>query len=151
MSLKVEDVMVTNLITIEVGATARKAAELMNHHDSGCLTVSSSDRPVGIVTERDMLKRVVLQLRDPRRTRVSYIMSKPLITTSPQTDLRDAINLMNERRIKKLPVVEGEQLLGLLSITDIVRSLPYFEHVVGSLCAPSQFGKQQVDVPVPAQ
>ncbi|HKZ95298.1 MAG TPA: CBS domain-containing protein [Candidatus Bathyarchaeia archaeon] len=151
MSLKVEDVMVTNLITIEVGATARKAAELMNHHDIGCLIVISSDRPVGIVTERDMLKRVVLQLRDPRRTRVSYIMSKPLITTSPQTDLRDAINLMNERRIKKLPVVEGEQLLGLLSITDIVRSLAYFEHVVGSLCARCQFGKQQVDVPVPAQ
>jgi predicted transcriptional regulator len=78
-------------------------------------------------------------------------MSKPLITTSPETDLRDAVNLMNERRIKKLPVVEDGSLIGLLSITDIVRSLAYFEHVVSSLCARCQYGKPQVDVPVSAQ
>jgi len=148
VSLKVRDVMVTNIITIEAVATARTAAELMNRHDIGCLVVVNEDKPIGIVTERDMIKRVLLQLRDPRRSRVSYIMSKPLTTTSPDTDLRDAINLMNERRIKKLPVVEDERLLGLLSITDIVRSLAYFEHVVGSLCARCQYGKQQPSVPL---
>jgi CBS domain-containing protein len=151
MSLKVKDVMVTNLITIEAGATARKAAELMNRHDIGCIIVINYGKPVGIVTERDMLKRVLLQVRDARRTRVSYIMSKPLITTSPETDLRDAVNLMNERRVKKLPVVEDGNLLGLLSITDIVRSLAYFEHVVSSLCARCQFGKQEVEASVQVQ
>jgi len=151
MSLRVRDVMVTNIITIEAGATARKAAELMNRHDIGCLIVVNDSKPIGIVTERDMLKRIVLQLRDPRRVRVSYIMSKPLLTTSPETDLRDAVSVMNERRIKKLPVVEDGRLLGLLSITDIVRSLAYFEHVVSSLCARCQYGKQQVSVPVPAE
>jgi len=140
--------MVTNIITVEAGATARKAAELMNRHDIGCLIVVNEDKPIGIVTERDMIKRVLLQLRDPRRSRVSYIMSKPLIATSPDTDLRDAINLMNERRIKKLPVIDDERLLGLLSMTDIVRSLAYFEHVVGSLCARCQYGKQQSSVPL---
>lgn len=147
MSLKVEDVMVANLITIEAGATARKAAELMNRHDIGCLIVVNNGNPIGIVTERDMLKRVMLQLRDPKRTRVSYIMSKPLITTAPETDLRDAVGLMNERRIKKLPVVKEGQLIGLISITDIVRSLAYFEHVVGSLCARCLYGKQQAETP----
>jgi len=151
VSLKVKDVMVTNIITIEAGATARKAAELMNRHDIGCLVVVNNDKPIGIVTERDMLKRVMLQLRDPRRSRVSHIMSKPLITTSPETDLRDAVGLMNERRIKKLPVVEEGRLLGLISITDIVRSLAYFEHVVGSLCARCQYGKQQASVPLQLQ
>lgn len=148
MSLQVKDVMVTNLITVEAGATARKAAELMNRHDIGCLIVVNNGRPVGIVTERDMLKRVMLQVRDARRTRVSYIMSKPLITTSPDIDLREAINLMTERRIKKLPVIEEGQLIGLISITDIVRSLAYFEHVVGSLCARCQYGKEEIDVSV---
>jgi len=148
VSLRVRDVMVTNIITVEAGATARKAAELMNRHDIGCLIVVNEDKPIGIVTERDMIKRVLLQLRDPRRSRVSYIMSKPLIATSPDTDLRDAINLMNERRIKKLPVIDDERLLGLLSMTDIVRSLAYFEHVVGSLCARCQYGKQQSSVPL---
>jgi len=151
VSLKVRDVMVTNIITLEAGATTRTAAELMNRHAIGCLIVVNEDKPIGIVTERDMIKRVLLQLRDPRRSRVSHIMSKPLITTSPDTDLRDAINLMNERRIKKLPVVEDERLLGLLSITDIVRSLAYFEHVVGSLCARCQYGKQQAGVPLQIQ
>jgi CBS domain-containing protein len=152
MSLKVKDVMVSNIITIETGATARKAAELMNRHDIGCIIiVDSHDKPLGIVTERDMLKRVMLQARDPRRARISFIMSKPLITVSPQTDLREAINLMTERRIKKLPVVEDDNLLGLLSITDIVRSLAYFEHVVASLCARCQYGKQETEVPVEAQ
>jgi len=148
LSLKVKDVMVTNIITIEAGATARKAAELMNRNDIGCLIVVDDNKPIGIVTERDMIKRILLQLRDPRRTRVSYIMSKPLTTMSPETDLRVAVNLMNERRIKKLPVVEDGRLLGLLSITDIVRSLAYFEHVVGSLCARCQYGKQQATVPL---
>ena len=151
MSLKVKDVMVTNIITIEAEANARKAAELMNRHDIGCIIVVNKDKPIGIVTERDMLKRVVLQLRDPRRLRVSHIMSKPLITTSPETELRDAVNLMNERRIKKLPVVEDGYLVGLLSITDIVRSLAYFEHVVGSLCARCQYGKEQANVPLEIQ
>ena len=151
MSLKVKDVMVTNIITIEAGATARKAAELMNRHDIGCIIVVNYDKPIGIVTERDMLKRIMLQGRDPRRGRISYIMSKPLITVSPETDLREAINLMTERRIKKLPVVEDSNLLGLLSITDIVRSLAYFEHVVASLCARCQYGKQETEAPVEAQ
>jgi CBS domain-containing protein len=147
MSLKVKDVMVTNIITIEAWATAKKAAELMNQHDIGCLIVANSGKPVGIVTERDMLKRVLLRFRDPRKTRVSYIMSKPLITSTLETDIREAVRLMNERRIKKLPVVEDGCLLGLVSITDVVRSLAYFEHVVSSLCARCQWGKQQATVP----
>ncbi len=151
MSLKVKDVMVTNLITMEAGSNARKAAELMNQHDIGCIIVIDSDTPVGIITERDMLKRVLLQARDSRRTHASQVMSKPLITTSPETDLRDAVSLMNERRIKKLPVVEDSRIIGLLSITDIVRSLAYFEHVVSSLCARCQYGKQQIDVPISVQ
>jgi len=151
MSLKVKDVMVTNIVKVEAWATAKKAAELMNQHDIGCLIIVNNDKPVGIVTERDMLKRVLLQLRDPRRMKVSYIMSKPLITCSPETEIRDAVRLMNERRIKKLPVVEDGHLIGLVSITDIVRSLAYFEHVVSSLCARCQYGKQQVTVPLQPQ
>jgi len=143
MSLQVKDVMVTNIITIEAWASAKKAAELMNHHDIGCLIVVDGDRPIGIVTERDMLKRVLLRMRDPHRVRISHIMSKPLITSKPETDIRKAVSTMNERRIKKLPVVEQGRLLGLVSLTDVVRSLAYFEHVISSLCARCKWGKLQ--------
>jgi len=143
MSLQVKDVMVTNIITIEAWASVKKAAELMNRHDIGCIIVVDGARPIGIVTERDMLKRVLLQMRDPHKVRVSRIMSKPLITSKPETEIRKAVRTMNERRIKKLPVVEGGHLLGLVSLTDVVRSLAYFEHVISSLCARCKWGKPQ--------
>jgi len=151
MSLQVKDVMVTNIVTIEAWATAKKAAELMNRHDIGCLIVMSNSKPIGIVTERDMLKRVLLQLRDPRKMRVSYVMSKPLITSSSQTEIRDAVRLMNERRIKKLPVVEDGRLLGLVSLTDVVRTLGYFEHVVSSLCERCKLRTQEETPPQKTQ
>jgi len=143
MSLQVKDVMVTNLITIEADDTVKKAAELMDKHDIGCLIVVSCGNPIGIVTERDMLQRIMLQKRDIAKTRVGNIMSAPLIATTPETDIRDAVRLMNERRIKKLPVVQEGELIGLVSLTDVMRSLAYFEHVISSLCARCQLGKQQ--------
>jgi CBS domain-containing protein len=135
MSLSVKEVMTKNVITIESSAPVKKAAELMDKHDIGCLIVVEEGKPIGIVTERDMLKRVLLQFRDPRITRVSDIMSTPLMVSTPKTDLREAVRLMNERRIKKLVVVEGDVLIGLLSITDVVRSLGFLEHAITSLCS----------------
>ncbi|RLI47202.1 hypothetical protein DRO69_01105 [Candidatus Bathyarchaeota archaeon] len=135
MSLKVKDVMVKNIVTIGAKTSVKKAVELMNKHEIGCLIIMNKEKPVGIVTERDMLKRVLLQRKDPRRTRVSSIMSKPLMVGKPHTDLREAVRLMVERRIKKLPIVENTHLLGLLTLTDIVRSSAYFEHIISSFCS----------------
>ncbi len=142
MSLTVEDVMVRDIITVDASASAQEAAEIMNKYDIGCLIVVEERKPAGIVTERDMLKRVLLQQRDPRETSVSDIMSRPLIVSSPKTEIRDAVGVMNERRIKKLPVVEGGNLIGLISLTDVVRSLAYFEHTISSLCSRCQWGKR---------
>jgi CBS domain-containing protein len=143
MSLQVKDVMVKDIITVEAEETAKKAAELMDKHNIGCLIVINFGNPIGIVTERDMLKKVVLERRDPGRVKVGNIMSAPLITSHRQADIRDAVRLMNERRIKKLPVIEDGALIGLVSLTDVMRSLAYFEHVISSLCARCQQGKQQ--------
>jgi len=135
--------MVTNLITVNAEAMVKKAAELMDKHNIGCLIVVSYGNPVGIITEGDMLKKMVLQRRDPDKTKIGNIMSAPLITSHPQADIRDAVRLMNERRIKKLPVIEDGNLIGLVSLTDVMRSLAYFEHVISSLCARCKLGKQQ--------
>jgi len=135
MALFVEEVMTKNVITIEPSKPVKRAAELMDKHDIGCLIVVEEGKPIGIITERDMLKRVLLQFRDPRITRVSDIMSTPLMVSTPETDLREAVRLMNERRIKKLVIVEDNVLIGLLSITDVVRSLAFLEHTITSLCS----------------
>jgi CBS domain-containing protein len=133
MSLLVKEVMTKDVMTIESSAPTKEAAELMDKHDIGCLIVMNKGKPVGIVTERDMLKRVLLQFRDPRITRVGDVMSTPLIASSPETELREAMKLMNKRRIKKLPVVEDGLVIGLVTFTDVVRSIGYFEHVISSL------------------
>jgi len=122
VSLKVEDVMVEDVISVPESATVREAAELMNNHEIGCLVVTRNGKPVGIVTETDMVKRVILEPVDPEETKVSKIMSKPIVVGNPQMDVDEASKLMRRRRIKKLPVVEKGRLVGLVTTTDLVRS-----------------------------
>jgi CBS domain-containing protein len=123
MSLKLEDVMVKDLIGVEVNVSVRKALELMNRHEIGCLVVMRRGKLAGIVTERDMVKRVLLDFKDPEKIRVSEIMSKPVVVGAPQMGIEDAVKLMFKRNIKKLPVADNDQLIGLVTLTDLVLSL----------------------------
>jgi Predicted signal-transduction protein containing cAMP-binding and CBS domains len=122
MSLKLEDVMVEDVITVEEKATIKKAVELMNKHEIGCLIVVKRGKPAGIVTERDMLKRILLESKDPEKIKVNEIMSEPLVVGKPQMDIEDAVRLMFKRNIKKLPVADEGNLVGLVTLTDLVRS-----------------------------
>jgi len=122
MSLKLENVMVQDVITIGEKETVREAVKLMNKHEIGCLIVMKGDKPAGIVTERDMLKRILLESKDPERTKVSQIMSKPLVFGKPQMSIEDAVKLMFKRKIKKLPIAENDHLVGLVTLTDLIRS-----------------------------
>lgn len=124
MSLKVEDVMVEDVITVEADATVKKAVSLMNDNEIGCLIVIKQGKAVGIVTERDMLARVLGQSRDPERTKVSGIMSAPLIVADPKMELEDAARLMFKMKVKKLPVVSDGELIGLITLTDVARFQP---------------------------
>jgi len=122
MSLKLGDIMVEDVITVEEKATIKKAVELMNKHEIGCLIVMKKGKPAGIVTERDMLKRILLEPRDPEKIKVNEIMSTPLIVGKPQMDIEEAVKLMFKRNIKKLPVADKDHLVGLVTLTDLVRS-----------------------------
>jgi CBS domain-containing protein len=122
MSLKVEDVMVEDVISVLEKATVKEAAELMNQNEIGCLIVVKNGKPVGIVTETDMVKRVILGSVDPEKTTVKKIMSIPLVVVSSHMNLEDASKIMRKRKIKKLPVIENGRLVGLVTTTDIVRS-----------------------------
>jgi len=122
MPLKLEDVMVEDVITVEEETTVKKAVELMNKHEIGCLIVMKREKPAGIVTERDMLNRILLKSKDPEEIKVREIMSKPLVVAKPQMDIEDAAKLMFKRNIKKLPVTDDGHLVGLVTLTDLVRS-----------------------------
>ena len=118
--------MVKNVITVEPNATVKNAVKLMNAHEITCLVVVNHEKPIGIVTEQDMVRRVIHKSRNPEKTRVSDVMSKPLIAATPNMHAQEAAKLMLERNIRKLPVVENERLIGLVTLTDLISaSVPH--------------------------
>lgn len=133
MSLKVEDAMVKEVITVDAKTSIRRAAEIMNQFEIGCLIVVKRGKAVGIITERDVLKRVVALSKDPEKTKVEEVMSKPLVVAEPDMDLEEAVKLMFEMKIKKLPVVEEGRLAGLVSLTDIARFQPQMIRILKKL------------------
>lgn len=122
MSQKLRKIMIEKVVTTVPTASVKQAAELMNIHEIGCVVVVDHERPLGILTERDMLQRIVCGSKQPKAKKVANLMSKPLITASPDMRAGDATKLMFERNIKKLPVVENGRLVGLVTLTDLLRS-----------------------------
>lgn len=133
ITLKVEDVMVREVITIDENATVKEAAEVMNKFEIGCLIAVRKGKAVGIITERDLLKRVVAEAKDVNKTKVKDVMSSPLVVVEPKLDLEEAVKLMFQMKIKKLPVVEGKRLVGLVSLTDIARFQPQMIKILKQL------------------
>ena len=119
--MDIKDVMVKEIITVNPTAKIRDAVELMNKNQIGCLVVTRKGKPVGIMTERDVLKKIVCGCKKPEQTRVSEIMSKPLVVGRADMDWLEAVKLMLDRNIKKLPISDGERLVGLVTLTDIAR------------------------------
>ena len=119
--MDVKDVMVKEIITVNPTTKIRDAVELMNKNQIGCLVVTRKGKPVGIMTERDVLKKIVCRCKNPEQTRVSEIMSKPLIVGRVDMDWLEAVKLMLDRNIKKLPILDDERLVGLVTLTDIAR------------------------------
>jgi CBS domain-containing protein len=124
MSLKVEDVMIENVVTVDADATVKEAVEIMNKHEIGCLIVMKWNKPVGILTERDMLKRVLAETRNPEKTKVSEVMTTPVVATEPSTDIEEAARFMFKKNVKKLPVISEGKLVGLVTLTDLARFQP---------------------------
>ena len=124
MSLKVEDVMVKEVITIDQNSTVKEAAEVMNKFEIGCLIAVRKGKAIGVITERDLLKRIVAEARDATETKVKDVMSSPLVVIEPSVELEEAVKLMFQMKIKKLPVVDGKRLVGLITLTDIARFQP---------------------------
>jgi CBS domain-containing protein len=103
-------------------ATVIDAVNVMNDHHVGSVLVIEGDFPVGVFSERDVLVRVVASHRDPRQTLVRDVMTTRLHTATPDDTLLDVMRLMTERRCRHVPVMEGETLLGLVSIGDITKA-----------------------------
>ena len=116
----VRDFMTANVITIDVKETVLYAAKLMYQQDVGDLVVMDGVVAKGIVTERDLVRRVIAQ-KKTLETKVSEIMSSPLITIDLEASLRDAARKMVKYRIRRLPVTKKDVLVGIIAASDFAR------------------------------
>jgi len=120
--------MARRVLLVEATSSAKNSARMMNKFSVSSLIVSSEGDIVGIVTERDILTRVVASGQNPEEVTVREIMSEPIIVVNPDMPLEQAVQIMLMERIKKLPVMEkdGEKvkLVGILSMTDVARIQP---------------------------
>lgn len=122
--MKASEIMVKDVVTLTMdeNTSAMDAARIMNREGIGCLIAVHHGEVVGILTERDLLKRIVEECRDPKQTKVSEIMTKEVVVGSPDLQLVEATRLMFENKIKKLPIVDKNGLVGLITLTDIARA-----------------------------
>ncbi|UCC33898.1 MAG: CBS domain-containing protein [Candidatus Bathyarchaeota archaeon] len=120
--MKIERLMVRNVVTLKMDATAHEAVKIMNRDRIGCLVIFHNGDIVGILTERDLLERVLEECKNPKETLVSEIMTRHVIVGSPNMELVEATRLMFKHNVKKLPITQGSRLVGLVTVTDIARA-----------------------------
>jgi CBS domain-containing protein len=118
----VKDIMTKDVVTIDVNKSVFEAAELMTTKSIGCLVITRNDIPVGMVTERDFVRRIVAK-RSSFDVKISEIMSKYLITVGPDTSLKEASRLMATNKIHRLPVLKNNKLVGIVVASDFVRNI----------------------------
>jgi CBS domain-containing protein len=121
-SITVKDIMTKSVISVDSGITVNEAAKMMEDAKVGAVIVMEKNTPVGIVTDRDFAVKIVAhayQITTP----VKQIMSSPLIATSPDETVLMAADLMYSRDIRKLPVIDNDKVVGIITATDLVNQL----------------------------
>jgi CBS domain-containing protein len=120
--------------TITPEKTVSEAVAVMAQHNIGALVVVEGGRPIGMLSERDVLWRIVHEARAPGDTQVSEVMTRDIITVRMSTQVSEAMRVMTARRVRHLPVLDREQLAGLVSIGDVTKWLTRdLESQVGDL------------------
>jgi CBS domain-containing protein len=109
--------------SVDVEEPVLEAIQLMADKHVGALPVTRNGELAGVISERDYARKVILLGRSSAETPVWQIMSSPVVTVSPDEDVRQCMSLMTDRRIRHLPVVEGGRMVGVISIGDLVRAV----------------------------
>ncbi len=112
-----------NVWSVSPEATILEALRVLDEKNVGALLVMEAGKLVGMLSERDYARRVILKGHPVETTRVSEIMTAQVTTIRPEQTVRDCMDLMTEKRIRHLPVVEGEQVTGIISIGDVVKEI----------------------------
>ena len=132
----VSDVMSKAVKVVRPDTSMKEVVATMNKFNIGSIIVVQAERPVGIITERDILRRLVEPCLAPETLRAREVMTSPVISISETASIDEAAKLMTRRKIKKLLVVNGEKLAGILTFTDIVTQVPNMLVILEELVRP---------------
>jgi len=119
----VRDIMIKDLLTISENETALKAAQLMTEKGVSSIIVLSDDQPIGIVTEKDFIKKICLKELKLSSVKVGNMMSKIRTSATPDTPIDVAVQRMMNNRIRRLPIVEDGKVVGIITVTDLAKHL----------------------------
>ena len=119
----VRDIMTKEIVTIEAGKTALDAARLMADKGISSVFVMKDEKPIGIVTERDFLKKICAQELEVSKVKISDIMSSVLTTADPETPIEVAVQRMINHKIRRLPIMENGKIVGIITVTDLAKHL----------------------------
>jgi len=132
-SILVRDVMTRKVKSVGVTQPIIEAIQLMYKHDIGSVIVIQRGKPVGIITDRDLIRNIALSQLDPMSLTAKDVMSTPLITIDENATIEEAAQMMVRNRVKRLPVLRGEKLVGIITVTDIARATPQLVKVFDDL------------------
>ena len=134
----VRDVMSKNVKVVQPHSTVKEVVATMNKFNIGSIVVVQDDRPVGIITERDVLKRVLEPCLAPETLTARQVMTSPVLTISETASLDEAAELMTKKKVKKLLVISNQKLVGIVTLTDIVTQVPTMLSILKGLFRPYQ-------------
>jgi len=132
-SILVRDVMTRNVKSVGTNQPLIEAIQLMNKFDIGSIIVIQRAKPVGIITDRDVIRNIAMSQLDPVNLKAKDLMSTPIITIEENVTIEEAAQIMARRKIKRLPVVKGEKLTGIITVTDIAKTTPQLVKVFEDL------------------
>jgi CBS domain-containing protein len=124
MAILVKDVMSKPAITIDYRKSAKAAGDLMRRNRRGFLVVTKGHKPIGVISDSDLINKIVAKGANPSKLAVHALMNKPIVTISPAEDVLEAVKKMKKSNVHRLPVVDKSRVVGILSLTDIARSSP---------------------------
>ncbi len=132
----VRDIMSKDVKVVRPDSSVKEVVATMNKFDIGSIVVVQGDRPVGIITERDILRRIVQPCLAPETLTARQVMTSPLLTISETASIDEAAKLMAKKKVKKLPVLNKQKLIGIVTLTDIVTKVPTMLSILEELLRP---------------
>ena len=132
----VRDVMSKEVKVVRSDTSVKEVVATMNKFDIGSIIIVQGDRPVGIITERDILRRLVEPCLAPETLTARQIMTSPVLTISETAGIEETAKLMARKRVKRLPVINNGKLVGMITYTDIVAKVPTLLSILEELVRP---------------